>query len=118
MIPAAIDRMHGSWGGIGGSDFTGLVCSSGLRGAPRRLYPSVEPEPARDFPSADLRDQDACYSPLVGWRHPAGLACPRCGARDRLVIPHCHRDPVLRAMLGVPITTFSPPMSHIAYFRA
>ncbi len=48
-----------------------------------------------DFPIADLMDQGACYGKLVGWLHPDGLACPRCGARDRLVIHHRHRDPVL-----------------------
>ena len=48
-----------------------------------------------DFPIADLMDQGACYDKLVGWLHPDGLACPRCGARDRPAIHRRHRDPVL-----------------------
>ena len=48
-----------------------------------------------DFPIADLMDQAACYDELVGWLHPDGLACPRCGARDRPAIHRRHRDPVL-----------------------
>jgi transposase-like protein len=48
-----------------------------------------------DFPLADLMDEDACYQKLVGWLHPDGLACPRCGARDRLRVHRRHRAPVL-----------------------
>jgi transposase-like protein len=48
-----------------------------------------------DFPIADLMDEDACYAKLLGWLHPDGLACPRCGARDGLHVHHRHRAPVL-----------------------
>ena len=48
-----------------------------------------------DFPITDLMDQVACYDKLVGWLHPDGLACPRCGARGRLAVHRRHRDPVL-----------------------
>jgi transposase-like protein len=60
-----------------------------------RLGLSVEPESAMDFPISDLMDEDACYAKLVGWLHPDGLACPRCGARDGLGVHHRHRAPVL-----------------------
>jgi transposase-like protein len=56
---------------------------------------SVEQESAMDFPIADLMDEDACYAKLVGWLHPDGLACPRCGARDGLGVHRRHRAPVL-----------------------
>ncbi len=48
-----------------------------------------------DFPIVDLLDQGACYRALLGWLHPGGLACPRCGARDGLAVHRRHRDPVL-----------------------
>jgi transposase-like protein len=48
-----------------------------------------------DFPLADLMDEDACYRFLVDLLHPAGLACPRCGAADRLRVHRRHRAPVL-----------------------
>jgi transposase-like protein len=48
-----------------------------------------------DFPISDLMDEDACYAKLVGWLHPDGLACPRCGARDGLTVHHRHRAPIL-----------------------
>ena len=48
-----------------------------------------------DFPIADLLDQDACYRKIVDLLHPAGLACPRCGAGDGLRVHRRHRDPVL-----------------------
>jgi transposase-like protein len=48
-----------------------------------------------DFPIADLMDEDACYAKLLGWLHPDGLSCPRCGARDGLHIHHRHRAPIL-----------------------
>ena len=48
-----------------------------------------------DFPISDLMDVDACYAKLVGWIHPDGLACPRCGARDGLGVHRRHRAPVL-----------------------
>src|SRR5262249_23161895 len=41
-----------------------------------------------DFPILDLMDQHACYQRLLGLLHPQGLACPRCGGRDR---PTVHR---------------------------
>ena len=48
-----------------------------------------------DFPIADLMDEDACYAKLLGWLHPDGLDCPRCGAREGLHVHHRHRAPVL-----------------------
>jgi transposase-like protein len=48
-----------------------------------------------DFPIADLMDEGACYARLVAWLHPDGLACPRCGERDRLGVHRRHRAPVL-----------------------
>lgn len=47
-----------------------------------------------DFPLNDLMDERACYDRLVALLHPGGLACPRCGAADRLGIHRRHRDPV------------------------
>jgi transposase-like protein len=52
-------------------------------------------ESAMDFPISDLMDEGACYAKLVGWLHPDGLACPRCGARDGHGVHHRHRAPVL-----------------------
>jgi len=46
-----------------------------------------------DFPLVDLMDQDACYRALLGWLHPGGLTCPRCGGADRRV-HRAHRAPV------------------------
>ena len=40
-------------------------------------------------------DEDARYAELLSWPHPEGLACPRCGARDRLGVHRRHRAPVL-----------------------
>jgi hypothetical protein len=37
-----------------------------------------------DFPIIDLMDEDSCYSELVRWLHPDGLACPRCHRADRM----------------------------------
>ena len=40
-------------------------------------------------------DEDARYAELLSWPHPEGLACPRCGASDRLGVHRRHRAPVL-----------------------
>ncbi len=48
-----------------------------------------------DFPLTELMDEDACYAKLLAWLHPDGLACPRCGTRDRLHVHRRHRAPVL-----------------------
>ena len=48
-----------------------------------------------DFPISDLMDQGACDDKLVSWLHPDGLACPRCGTRDGLVVHHRHRNPII-----------------------
>jgi hypothetical protein len=48
-----------------------------------------------DFPISELMDEDACYAKLLSWLHPDGLACPRCGTRDRLGVHRRHRAPVL-----------------------
>ena len=53
-----------------------------------------------DFPLIDLMDQRACYDRLVELLHPGGLACPRCGADDRLGIHRRHRDPVIDYQCG------------------
>ena len=48
-----------------------------------------------DFPIAELMDEDACYTKLLHWLHPDGLACPRCGTRDGLGVHRRHRAPLL-----------------------
>ena len=53
-----------------------------------------------DFPLADLMDEAACYARLVAVLHPDGLACPRCGAADRLGVHRRHRDPVVDYQCG------------------
>ena len=53
-----------------------------------------------DFPLIDLMDEDACYRKLVELLHPDGLACPRCGAAERLGVHRRHRDPVLDYQCG------------------
>jgi transposase-like protein len=53
-----------------------------------------------DFPLADLMDEDACYQKLLAVLHPGGLACPRCGATDRLGVHRRHRAPVLDYQCG------------------
>ena len=47
------------------------------------------------FPIADLIDEDACYTELVQWLHPRGLARPRCGACGDLGVLRRHRAPIL-----------------------
>jgi hypothetical protein len=47
-----------------------------------------------DSPIIDLMDEEACYSELVLWLHPDGLACPRCHRADRLRVHRSHRAPV------------------------
>ena len=46
-----------------------------------------------DFSLIGYLDEDACYTKLVELLHPDGLACPRCGERQRLGIHRCHRAP-------------------------
>ncbi len=53
-----------------------------------------------DFPIAELLDERACYDKLVGLLHPDGLACPRCGRRDRLGVHRRAREPVLDYQCG------------------
>jgi transposase-like protein len=53
-----------------------------------------------DFPIAELMDEAACYHRLVAVLHPGGLACPGCGARDRLGVHRRHRDPVVDFQCG------------------
>ena len=53
-----------------------------------------------DFPLIDLMDERACYEKLLALLHPDGLACPRCGASDRMGIHRRHRDPVLDYQCG------------------
>lgn len=47
-----------------------------------------------DFSLNDYLDEDACYGKLVELLHPDGLACPRCGLRQRLGVHYRHRAPV------------------------
>lgn len=47
-----------------------------------------------DFPISELMDEDACYTKLVAWLHPEGLACPRCHQTDRMRVHRSHRAPV------------------------
>ena len=54
-----------------------------------------------DFPLINLMDERACYETLLALLHPDGLACPRCGARDRLGVHRRHRDPVLDFQCGL-----------------
>jgi transposase-like protein len=54
-----------------------------------------------DFPITDLMDEDACYSKLVQWLHPQGLACPRCGRSDRMAVHRRGRPPVLDFRCGL-----------------
>jgi hypothetical protein len=37
-----------------------------------------------DFSPIDYLDEDACYAKLVELLHPEGLACRRCGERQRV----------------------------------
>jgi transposase-like protein len=53
-----------------------------------------------DFPIVDLMDEEACYTELVEWLHPGGLACPRCGCDDRMVIHRRGRAPALDFRCG------------------
>ena len=48
-----------------------------------------------DFPIADLMDEDACFAKLLGWLHPDGMACPRCGEQAGLLVHRRHRAPLL-----------------------
>jgi transposase-like protein len=56
--------------------------------------------PPMDFPLIALLDEDACYRRLVEILHPGGLACPQCGAADRLGVHRRHRAPVLDYQCG------------------
>jgi transposase-like protein len=53
-----------------------------------------------DFSLIDYLDEDACYTKLVELLHPGGLACPRCGDRQRLGSHRCHRAPVVDYQCG------------------
>jgi transposase-like protein len=53
-----------------------------------------------DFSLIDYLDEDACYTKLVELLHPEGLACPRCGERQRLGIHRCHRAPLVDFQCG------------------
>jgi transposase-like protein len=82
-----------------------------------------------DFPLSDLMDERACYERLVDLLHPGGLACPRCGAADRLGVHRRHREPVLdyqcggcgrvfNAFTGTPLGgTRRPPSQLLLIFR-
>jgi len=82
-----------------------------------------------DFPLSDLMDERACYERLVALLHPGGLACPRCGAADRLGVHRRHRDPVIdyqcgacgrvfNAFTGTPLArTRRPPSQLLLIFR-
>jgi hypothetical protein len=53
-----------------------------------------------DVSLIDYLDEDACYTKLVELLHPDGLACPRCGERQRLGIHRCHRAPLVDFQRG------------------
>lgn len=53
-----------------------------------------------DFPIIDLMDEDACYATVVEWLHPEGMACPKCGRNDRMVVHRRGRAPVLDFRCG------------------
>jgi transposase-like protein len=53
-----------------------------------------------DFSLIDYLDEDACYTKLVELLHPHGLACPRCGERERLGTHRCHRAPLVDFQCG------------------
>jgi transposase-like protein len=53
-----------------------------------------------DFSLIDYLDEDACYAKLVELLHPGGLACPRCGGRQRLGTHRCHRAPLVDLQCG------------------
>ncbi len=53
-----------------------------------------------DFPLIDLMDEHACYRRLVALLHPDGLACPRCGAADRMGIQRRHCGSVIDYQCG------------------
>src|SRR5215218_409045 len=60
-----------------------------------------------DFSLIDYLDEGACYTKLVELLHPDGLACPRCGERQRLGIHRRHRDPVLDHQCGACLRVFN-----------
>jgi transposase-like protein len=43
----------------------------------------------------EVTDEEICYERLVRLLHPAGLACPRCQARDGLGVHRRRRKPVV-----------------------
>jgi transposase-like protein len=53
-----------------------------------------------DFSLIDYLDEGACYTKLVELLHPDGLACPRCGERQRLGSHRCHRAPLVDFQCG------------------
>ena len=53
-----------------------------------------------DFSLIDSLDEDACCTKLVELLHADGLACPRCGERQRLGIHRRHRAPVVDLQCG------------------
>ena len=60
-----------------------------------------------DFSLIDYLDEGACDTKLVELLHPDGLACPRCGERQRLGIHRRHRDPVLDHQCGACLRVFN-----------
>jgi transposase-like protein len=77
-----------------------------------------------DESPVDLAAESTCYAQLVGFFHPEGLACPRCGHRDGLGVHRRHREPVLdyqcgscgrvfNAWTGTPLEKTHRPPSHI-----
>ena len=53
-----------------------------------------------DFAIVDLMDESKCYDAVLGWLHPGGLSCPRCGKADRMIIHRRNRDPVIDYRCG------------------
>ena len=53
-----------------------------------------------DFAVVDLMDESKCYDAVLGWLHPGGFSCPRCGKTDRMIIHRRNRDPVIDYRCG------------------
>lgn len=47
------------------------------------------------FPLTDLLDSQACYRWFESIFWPQGRVCPRCGARERLIVQTIHRAPLV-----------------------
>ena len=53
-----------------------------------------------DFPLAPLMNEETCYRKLLTLLHSRGLACPRCGRSEHLLVHRRHRAPVVDYRCG------------------